>query len=576
MDSNYDYKNKTSNNRESNFEQDSEDILRQISQITPSDDKSFDSPVVFTKTHTIFNDYNVDYNQLAKENNLNSFCIFDDKYSKKNSSIIKNESFLEENEMLINTKQLTLNQKLKYLCSLIQISNINLRKYDDLKKFNKYLVDKNNILNIFEPINLLFNIINELIFVIQKELRNNDILMKECKRLRYTRNENERQIYKLNLYLKDKDKELNELRSLKNDELFKYNSNEINILKNENKELYKKINTYKLQIKKSESKNKDMKQRLKSFETEKLKFRKSSNFNNISKSKSNNNFIPNIHTFNNINSINQNNTDMYCSLKKGNSNISQNSEINRKRNFSASKALTFKHLSQNNLTNDNNNNSIINNNNNNNNYNNNYNNNSNKKNNNNQNNDNGRSIIANLMFLLKEINELLNIYNSSLSKIKINTNININNNSNNNIKNEDDQVFIDNDNMKIINNDFVNKINNVIQNIEKYMKEENKNKINNDKKIIYVNTSKWKFRKRNNTKNELKKIINNNEENENDNIPLTSFNNKNSSHKINLRIIDKIKDFKKDDEFSIKTIDYNSNSICASSEINYPFKLELK
>ena len=565
MDTNYDYKNKTNNNRESNFEQDSEDILRQISQITPCDDKSFDSPVVFTKTNTIFNDYNVDYNQLAKENNLNSFSIFDEKYNKKNSSIIKNESFFEENEMLINTKQLTLNQKLKYLCSLIQISNINLRKYDDLKKFNKYLVDKSNILNIFEPINILFNIINELIFVIQKELRNNDMLMKECKRLRYTRNENEKQIYKLNLYLKDKDKELNELRSLKNDELFKYNSNEISILKNENKELYKKINTYKLQIKKSESKNKDMKQRLKSFETEKLKFREPSNFNNISKSKPNN-FIPNIHTFNNINSINQNNTDMYCSLKKRNSNISQNREINRKRNFSASKALTFKHLSQNNLTNDNYNNSLINNNNN--------NNNSNKKNNNNQNNDNGRSIIANLMFLLKEINELLNIYNSSLSKIKINNNIN--NNNNNNIKNEDDQVFIDNDNMKIINNDFVNKINNVIHNIEKYMKEDNKNKINNDKKIIYVNTSKWKFRKRNNTKNEIKKVISNNEENENDNSALTSFSNKNASHKINLRIIDKINDFKKDDEYSIKNMEYNSNSICTSSEINYPFKLELK
>ena len=130
--------------------------------------------------------------------------------------------------------------------------------------------------------------------------------------------------------------------------------------------------------------------------------------------------------------------------------------------------------------------------------------------------------------------------------------------------------------MKIINNDFVNKINNVIHNIEKYMKEDNKNKINNDKKIIYVNTSKWKFRKRNNTKNEIKKVISNNEENENDNSALTSFSNKNASHKINLRIIDKINDFKKDDEYSIKNMEYNSNSICTSTEINYPFKLELK
>ena len=88
---------------------------------------------------------------------------------------------------------------MKYLISLIQTSNINIRKYDDLRKFSKYLEDKNSLINIFEPINILFDVIHEFIVVIQKELRNNNILMKEIKRLKYNRSINEREIYKLKM-----------------------------------------------------------------------------------------------------------------------------------------------------------------------------------------------------------------------------------------------------------------------------------------------------------------------------------------------------------------------------------------
>ena len=236
---------------QSNFEQDSEDILHKISQISSSDNKSFDSPILFSKTCSLFKDYDIDINKIGKETNISPFNSIEEKIIYKDN--IKSENNLdEENNILISNKQLTLNQKLKYLCSLIQISNINIHKYDDLKQFNKYIDDKNSILNLFEPINILFGVINELIFVIQKELRNNDILMKELKRHRYIRKENENQIYKLKITIKDKDKELDELRNLKKDDYFKYSENEINELKNENKELYKKINTYKFQIKKFE------------------------------------------------------------------------------------------------------------------------------------------------------------------------------------------------------------------------------------------------------------------------------------------------------------------------------------
>ena len=189
MDNNSDHKSILDSKRQSNFEQDSEDILRQISQITPSQDKSFDSPVIFTRNRTIFNDYNIDINQLVRDNNISLFNSHDDKSTKNN----KPENILDDSyNTSTNNKQLSLNQKLKYLCSLIQISNINIKKYDDLKQFsNKYLENKNIMLNIFEPTNVLFDVINELIFVIQKELRNNDILMKELKRLRYNRTENE-------------------------------------------------------------------------------------------------------------------------------------------------------------------------------------------------------------------------------------------------------------------------------------------------------------------------------------------------------------------------------------------------
>ena len=69
------------------IEPDSDDILRQISQISQSEDKSFDSPVVFTKTRALFHDYNIDINQIAKDNYVFPFDKYEESY--KNSKYTK-------------------------------------------------------------------------------------------------------------------------------------------------------------------------------------------------------------------------------------------------------------------------------------------------------------------------------------------------------------------------------------------------------------------------------------------------------------------------------------------------------
>ena len=72
-------------------------------------------------------------------------------------------------------------------------------------KMNKYFSNDNLKPNQLEPINILFDIINELIFYIQREIKNNDILMKELKISKNKRTEQENLINKLNMMIKEKD-----------------------------------------------------------------------------------------------------------------------------------------------------------------------------------------------------------------------------------------------------------------------------------------------------------------------------------------------------------------------------------
>lgn len=507
-------RNKSSKNKKSNIEQDNDDIIKKLSQISPSEDRSFESSIVLKNLPRFY-----DTNHFSKDSNITPFIYNKEMY---------NENECDENKTLINNNKSLLNQKLKYLCSLIQISNINLKKYDDLKQFNNYLSDDNLILKHYEPINILFDIISEFIFYIQKELKNSDLLMKEMKRLKYNKNDTERQIYKLKLTIKEKDKEINALKVKKNDEYYKYNLNEINELKQENKELYKKINTYKTQMKKVESNNKVMLNKLKSFNTEKNKINTNISLNSLNSRKKNdlNNNLYNLTKLNNSyedkkshltnNNINSHNTNFNMFSNYKTINYDDYFSPLKKINYKISNYKTINHNNINNTYNTYNNTS----------------NNNTMENNDNYNNKNinGGSLISNMKLLLKDINNMLKVYNSTLDKIKIGNFIKHNNTSEKKNNNDKDKIDNDYNNMKYLN-EILNKMNSTIKKLENNMKAHNEKRItypnanSEKKKLIQVNTSRWKFTKKTHKRNSIEK------NNINKNSSASSLNNTNNFHK---------------------------------------------
>jgi len=438
----------------SNFSYDNDDIIKQLSQITSNDDKSFESSLTSKNIPILYdkNNFSKDINSILSERN---------KYQNEIKNMKKNP------DLLINKKYFPLNQKLKYLCSLIQTFNINIKKYDDLKEFDTYFSKDILKPNQLEPINILFDIISELIFYIQRELKNNSILMNEIKLIKQKRTEQETIINKLKYQIKNKEIELEKMESINKEDYSQFNlkEKEINDLKNENNELSEKINSYKNQIKDLKNTNKKLANQLESSNT-------NNNFFNFTLSKDLNN--PN----NTLNLYSLNNSYSYehskICLKKRNKTEEKNNlnlyfgkttgknkkYINNEENLSLFKKIRKERITDNNSCNrkinytENNNN-------------------------NNKNIKNG-SIIINLKALLKEINDMLNEYNSNLEKVNLNNNIN----GNNNIK----SIY-----------DFVNAMNNKLDKLKNISEINNdNNNINGDdnKKSIQVNTSRWKFRKK--------------------------------------------------------------------------------
>ena len=442
-----------------NLSSDNDDIIKQLSQITSNDDKSFETSLT-SKNIPILYDMN-NYSDVIN-NNRNLY---------KNKNIKKT---LDEENILINNKHFPLNQKLKYLCSLIQIFNINIKKYDDLQEFSKYFSNDKLKPNQLEPINILFDIISELIFYIQRENKNNDILMKELKKIKQKRAEQENFINKLKLNIEEKKKEIEEMTSIKNnDDYFKYSikekENEINELKKENKELCKKINSYLYQMENLETNKCQFSRQLESFSSKNKDFNKTlTNDINIRKN------IYNLYTLNN--SYDNSEIDLNQKNKSKEKNQNKiyltkvkerkiNKYINLEQKLSPLKTLNNERTSKTMK----------------------YSNNDNNNDNNNDKKNKDGTIIIKLKLLLKEINDMLNIYNSNLEKINLNKNIN----GNDNIK--DIYDFLN------IMNDKINKLKNVTE----------INNAKNDviyKKSIQVNTSRWKFRKKSINRNKLKKL----------------------------------------------------------------------
>jgi hypothetical protein len=260
----------------------------------------------------------------------------------------------------------------------------------------------------------------------------------------------------------------------------------MNELKQENKELYKKINTYKTQMKKVESNNKIILNKLKSYKIEKnyLNFNNNTSLNSLNNI--NKNDLYNICKLNNSyedkksdliksafnNSRKKNTFNLYCCSSKNKTiasddypspsnqtkiKISNFKPIIRNTVFSSSKTDNIYYLTDSN------------------------NNDSSKK-------FNGGTLISSMKLLLKDINNMLNLYNSTLDKIKIGNITKMNDNkkaTNDKEKNEQDYK-----NLKYLN-EVLDKMNATIKNLEIKMKG-----YNYKKKFIHVNTSKWKFTKK--------------------------------------------------------------------------------
>lgn len=167
------------------------------------------------------------------------------------------------------------------------------------------------------------------------------------------------------------------------------------------------------------------------------------------------------------------------------------------------------------------------------------------------------------MMLLKQINELLNIYNDSLSKMKVNKNLK-NNIIKKDVKNKN-KIFVDNDNMKSMNNEFLKKLNKAIEEIKIYMRKENKNKINKEfeKKPIHVNTSKWKFRKKNHVKNKDHSSFSTNKDIDNSSLNLTYKESRDNS-KRNLLLIDKYTYLSNEEDYINKIVEHYTQSNASS------------
>ena len=271
------------------FGQDNEDVLKQLAEITMSDDKSFESPIIMDSSKTIFYDYKIDLKQMAKDNNVpltpsatkekpDKNKLENEKQKKYMKDVLEQKNNVEKNSG-------RLNQKLKNICSSITYSNIYLKQFEILMQFTKYIDDRLFVLYYFEPINELFDIISELIYIIQKQLTSNELLTNELQNYKCNNKIcNEKILMRLQKKILDKDKEIIELNNkLKNydysdkinnglESLSKNYSDvhlEINGLKQENKELYNKLNTYRNKVIRIESDNKLLQKKINSFVSEK-------------------------------------------------------------------------------------------------------------------------------------------------------------------------------------------------------------------------------------------------------------------------------------------------------------------
>ena len=306
---------KTSNCIDIDNDKETDDILTKLGNISQnSNDNSFDSPIIFNRTKTFFNEFKTDSRKILYEsfisNNNISNNLLDNVYKSRNKKIKK--EFRPKS--LINVKMNKKNKNISYLKKEIQRfsinedipeiirnnSNNNIKvNYNYLEKIKENIIDnkidkskieiinkkiddisilikeiklidiklkkkdlnkiigncipknnENNINKIYESINELLDYIIEVLNSIHNNTKKNN-----------NKIGNEKIILKLHNELKEKDKEIGEiinkmnLEKQKLENNFKLNSTEIINLKKQNKDLINKLSNAEKHISKLEINN---------------------------------------------------------------------------------------------------------------------------------------------------------------------------------------------------------------------------------------------------------------------------------------------------------------------------------
>ena len=357
------------NNSDAN---ETEVIMNQLELLSFTEDKSFDDPTLFQKS--TINNKNGNNKELI--NNIYSNA----QNSKEDESSINNYINIENIEvnMNYNSKKNVLKLKLDNVLTSLKLLEIkvNNKYYNSIIKFKNYLNDNILVSKYFEHFNDLFNLVIELIFIIKKEAEKNENIN--------NKNQKNGIILKLERDIINKDKQIETLliklkvEQQKLQKNTKDNNNELIILQKENKELYYQLGLYKKYIKRIDNNNLALEEQLNNIILEKISKRpisvKNKFFSQINGQTINMNNNININNFNEI--------------------YNQNSNTNTNTNANSEHIIINEPYKENNFIN--------------------Y-----KKVNKGEANIQFRKLNLSLINLLKEINKILQVYDLSLKKIKL-------------------------------------------------------------------------------------------------------------------------------------------------------------
>ena len=264
-----------SNNHLNTIEEcpESEDIIKKLEAMDFSADKSFETPFISlskTKDKIInkisYLNKSISVPNLCIENyeeipygltSLKEDEINDSNYLEVLSKFLNNKGKIEEKKSN-NINIISIKEKSNRIYMNLQKCNLNMNCLDKMTKFINSVDNLTN--NIYQPIELILDIVSELLTKIQEESAMKNDLVNKLNNISLNKENYEKQINAIKIELLNKQEQLAQLMNkdtIDNMEIISKNDNNqqgllflINNAKKENQFLFEKILNYKMQIKK--------------------------------------------------------------------------------------------------------------------------------------------------------------------------------------------------------------------------------------------------------------------------------------------------------------------------------------